>query len=403
MIYKERTLQKIVLEASKSFKTILLTGMRQIGKTTLFQHVGKNNRRYVSLDNPKDLLLAKEEANFFFQTYKPPVFIDEIQYAPELFKYVKMYVDNSDKKGTIWMTGSQQYSLMKGITESLAGRIAIINMLGLSIYERANKGAVQKPFIPTSTPACVLEKKDLSETYRIIWKGSFPELDSESDDKWSLFYSSYVQSYIERDVRQIINIGNVSSFIRFLSVVASRTGQELNITDIAKDVEISPNTAKQWISILETSGIVYLLKPYYKNIAKRFIKKPKLYFTDTGLCAYLASWNIPKSLETGAMSGAFFETFVISEIIKSYHHNGLFPSLYYYRDSNQIEIDLLIEINGKFHPIEIKKTSNPNKNDIHSFEKFAKIEKTGYGSLICLTDRPRPLTENANSVSIWDI
>jgi predicted AAA+ superfamily ATPase len=236
VLYKERTLQKIVLEASKSFKTILLTGMRQIGKTMLLQHIEENNRQYVTLDNPKDLLLAKDEADFFFQTYKPPIFIDEIQYAPELFKYIKMYVDNSDKKGTIWMTGSQQYSLMKGVTESLAGRIAIINMLGLSIYERANKGAIQKPFIPAFTTACLLEKKDLSETYRIIWKGSFPEIDRESDDKWSLFYSSYVQSYIERDVRQITNIGNVSSFIRFLSVVASRTGQEINIADIAKDV-----------------------------------------------------------------------------------------------------------------------------------------------------------------------
>jgi predicted AAA+ superfamily ATPase len=403
MIYKERTLQKIVLDTSKSFKTILITGMRQVGKTTILKHIGKNNRQYVTLDNPKDLLLAKDEAEFFFQTYKPPVLIDEIQYAPELFKYIKIYADNSDKKGIIWMTGSQQYSLMKGVTESLAGRIAIINMLGLSIYELENKGKSQQPFIPNFTPASLSTKKDLPETYRIIWKGSFPELDGENDDKWSIFYSSYVKSYIERDVRQTTKVGDETSFLRFLSVTAARTGQELNIADIAKDVEISPNTAKQWLSILETSGIVYLLKPYYKNITKRFIKRPKLYFMDTGLCAYLTSWNSPKNLEIGAMNGAFFETFVISEIIKSYYHNGQFPSLYYYRDSNQVEIDLLIETDGKFYPIEIKKTSNPDKNNILAFEKFAEFEKIGYGSLICLTDKPRPLTKNANAISIWDI
>jgi predicted AAA+ superfamily ATPase len=191
--------------------------------------------------------------------------------------------------------------------------------------------------------------------------------------------------------------------MKFLSVAAARTGQELNISDIAKDVEVSPNTIKAWLSILESSGIIYLLKPYFKNITKRFVKKPKLYFLDTGLCAYLSSWNTWKSLETGALSGNFFETFVISEIIKSYHHNGQFPSLYYYRDSNQNEIDLLIETNGKFHPVEIKKTANPTKNDIKTFETFSHIENVGYGSLICFTDKARPLTKNIDAISIWDI
>jgi predicted AAA+ superfamily ATPase len=402
-MYKERTLRQTVLNASKSFKIVLITGMRQVGKTTFLKHIDQDDRQYVTLDNPKDLLLAKDETDLFLQTYKPPIFIDEIQYAPEVFKYIKMHVDRSQKKGDIWMTGSQQYSLMKGVTESLAGRIAIINLFGFSIYERENKGELQKPFIPWVSPRPLLKRKDLSETYKIIWKGSFPEIADSSENNWSLFYSSYVKSYIERDVKQITKVENELSFMKFLSVAAARTGQELNISDIAKDVEVSPNTIKGWISILETSGIIYLLKPYFKNITKRFVKRPKLYFLDTGLCAYLSSWNTWKNLESGAMSGNFFETFVISEIIKSYHHNGQFPLLYYYRDSNQNEIDLLIEANDKFHPIEIKKTANPTKNDIKSFEILTSIENIGYGSLICFTDKARPLTKNVNAISIWDI
>ncbi|MDR3070992.1 MAG: ATP-binding protein [Endomicrobium sp.] len=402
-MYKYRTLQKTILRASESFKIVLVTGMRQVGKTTFLKYISEDNRKYVTLDNPKDLLLANDETEFFLQTYVPPIFIDEVQYVPKLLKYLKMYVDNSDKKGLVWMTGSQQYSLMTGIVESLGGRVAIVNMFGFSIYEREGKGENQKPFIPNIIPISLLEKKNLTETYRTIWKGSFPAITYQEDDTWSLFYSSYVKSYIEQDVKQVTKIENEPAFIKFLSVAAARTGQELNILDIARDVEIAPNTAKQWLSVLETSGVVYILKPYYKNITKRFTKRPKLYFMDTGLCAYLASWNTAESLEIGAVNGAFFETFVISEIIKSYHHNGQFPNLYYYRDSNRVEIDLLIEMNGKFHPIEIKKTSNPSKNDITAFDKFAKIEKIGYGSLICLTDRVRPLTQNANAISIWDI
>jgi predicted AAA+ superfamily ATPase len=204
-------------------------------------------------------------------------------------------------------------------------------------------------------------------------------------------------------VRQLANISNEADFIKFLSVVAARTAQELNIADIARNVDIAPNTAKAWLSILESSGVIYQLKPYYKNITKRLIKKPKLYFTDTGLCAYLCAWNSPESLEKGAMSGAIFETFVVMEIIKSYHHNGKYPSFYFYRDNAQTEIDLLIEQDGLLYPIEIKKTANPQKADIHTFAKLAESCNTGYGTLICMTDWARPLTENANAISIWDI
>ncbi|MDR2870447.1 MAG: ATP-binding protein [Deferribacteraceae bacterium] len=403
MTYMERTLKDTILKLSDNFKVLLITGMRQVGKTTILRQLSSDGRVYVTLDNAKDLVMAKDEPEFFFQTYPAPVLIDEIQYAPELFSHIKMLADNAHSYGLVWMTGSQQFQLMKGVTESLAGRVVILELLGYSIYEREGLGRQQKPFIPLPKPPAILKKRELKETYEIIWRGSFPEMASKDIDVWSNFYSSYIKTYIERDVRQIANVSNEADFIKFLSVVAARTAQELNITDIARNVDIAPNTAKAWLSILESSGIVYLLKPYYKNISKRLIKKPKLYFTDTGLCSYLCSWNSPESLEKGAMSGAIFETFVIMEIIKSHYHNGKYPAFYFYRDNAQTEIDLLIEQDGLLHPIEIKKTANPRKADIQAFEKLAESSNTGYGTIICMTDKARPLTENANAISIWDI
>jgi predicted AAA+ superfamily ATPase len=280
----------------------------------------------------------------------------------------------------------------------------VLELLGFSIYEQEDKGNLQKPFLPSPTPASILPRKSLSETYRMIWKGSFPEITLKTDEFWSLFYSSFVKTYIERDVRQLLNIGNELSFYNFLKAVAARTGQELNLTDLSNTLDISLNTVKSWISVLQASGIVYLLRPYYENITKRLTKRPKLYFLDTGLCAYLTDWNTPETLSSGAMSGAIFETFVMTEILKSYKHNGLQPSFYYYRDSNQVEIDLLILQNGIIYPVEIKRTATPDKKMIKHFnvlESFGK--EVGYGSLICLTENVYPLTQNANAISIWDI
>lgn len=403
-MYKSRTLKQIIENSSKNFKVILISGMRQIGKTTFLKNICKKNRTYVTLDNPNDLLMAKQEPQFFFQTYKPPLLIDEIQYAPEIFPYIKMLVDESNDKGLIWMTGSQQFLLMQGVSESLAGRLAIFDMLGFSLYERQGIGEKQKPFLPSLNVILQLKKQDLKETFKTIWKGSFPQIVLEDDSQWSIFYSSYLRTYLERDVRQLLKVGDQMSFLKFLKVVAARTAQELNIADIARNVDIAPNTAKSWLSILEASGVIYLLQPYFNNISKRTTKKPKLYFTDTGLCAYLTEWNTPETLETGAMSGAFFETFVIMEILKSYYHNGEHPSFYYYRDNTGVEIDLLISSNGALYPIEIKKTSNPSKDMIKNFRILEKTnQKLGYGCLICLTDKVRPLAENANAVSLWDI
>ncbi|MDR0723738.1 MAG: ATP-binding protein [Endomicrobium sp.] len=402
-MYKKRTLTKTLLEYSDSFKVILVTGFRQVGKTTFLKDSAKANRKYVSLDDPQDLLKAKTDPKGFLLTYSPPVIIDEIQYAPEIFKYIKILVDSYDKRGQIWLTGSQQFNMMQGVTESLAGRVVIMNMLGFSIYERFEKGDLQKPFLPTKNLTTKLKYKSPKETFSIIWKGSFPDIIEKNSKERTGFYDSYIKTYLERDVRQIVNVGDEIAFITFLKVIAARTGQELNLTDIAKDVSISVNTAKNWLSILQISGLVFLLQPYFKNVTKRFIKTPKLYFTDTGLASYLAGWTTPESLEVGISSGAFFETFVISEILKSYYHNGITPNFYYYRDSNNNEIDLLIHQDGKFYPIEIKKTSTPKEIDIKSFKVLSEIEEVAYGSLICLTDKPKPLNENVTAISIWDI
>ena len=403
-MFKNRTIEKTIQKIDNNFKVLLLTGMRQVGKTTVLQDLADNNRTYITLDDVLSLKLAREDPYLFFQTYKLPLLIDEIQYAPELFSGIKMLVDKSSQSGQVWMTGSQQFLLMKNVSESLAGRLAVLELMGFSIYEQEEKGHLQKPFLPSPTPASLLSRKSLLETYRIIWKGSFPEITLKEDEMWAWFYGSFVKTYIERDVRQLLNIGNELSFYNFLKVVAARTGQELNLTDIANMLDISLNTVKSWLSVLQASGVIYLLQPYYENITKRIVKRPKLYFIDTGLCAYLTDWNTPETLSSGAMSGAIFETFVISEILKSYKHNGLSPSFYYYRDSNKVEIDLLIVQNGIFYPVEIKRTATPDKNMIKNFAVLESLgKKTGYGSLICLVDRVLPLSQNANAISVWDI
>jgi predicted AAA+ superfamily ATPase len=332
------------------------------------------------------------------------VLVDEVQYAPALFSQIKLLADRSDRRGDFWLTGSQQFSLMQNVTETLAGRVAIFELHGFSIYEREGLGVEQKPYLPAPSPAAVLRRRNLAETYETIWKGSLPEVALNDNSFRSLYYSSYIKTYIERDVRQLINIGNVQGFYNFLRLLAARTAQELNLSDIAASVGIAFNTAKSWISVLETSGLIFLLRPYSGNFSKRIVKRAKCYFLDTGLCAYLTSWPTPETLEGGAMSGAIFETFVISEIIKSHRHNGLDTMFYFYRDSNMAEIDLLIEQSGMLQPIEIKKSASPKKEMLKHFDAIHALDKPrGHGSLICLTDTPLALLPDVTAHSIWDI
>ena len=401
--YKKRTLSPYILRMSDQFKAILVSGARQIGKTTLLRNTADSNRKYVSLDNPNDLLKAKTDPKGFLDTYTPPVIIDEIQYAPELFPYIKMLTDNSNGRGLIWMTGSQQYNLMQGVTESLAGRIAIIDMLGFSVYERDGKGDLQQSFLPSAAPPRILKRRNTADTFKIIWQGAFPDVVTANEEHRETFYDSYVRTYIERDVRQLLNIGDEVKFITFLKVSAARTGQELNAADIARNVGIDPKTVDKWLSVLQASGLIYMLQPYFKNITKRLTKRPKMYFMDTGLAAYLAGWTTSSALENGVSAGAFFETFVITEIIKSYFHNGKNPQINFFRDSDGNEIDLLIYQNGKYYPIEIKKHATPSFDDVRAFKIFAKEEEIGYGCEICLTPDIQPLSPGVIAMSLWDM
>ncbi len=402
-LYFERTLAKEISKISEDFKAVLVIGPRQIGKTTLLKHLAGENRKYVTLDNQSDLLLAKNDPKGFLDTYSPPVIIDEIQYAPELFSYIKILLDNSNQNGLIWMTGSQQYDMMKNVTESLAGRIAIIDMLGFSIYEREGQGTKQQSFLPQSTAKNQLIKKGMTDTFKIIWQGSFPDVISKDEKSRRAFYDSYIRTYLERDVRQLISLGKEIAFITFLKVAAARTGQELNYEDIARNVGVSSVTVKNWVSVLKASGIIYLLQPYFKNITKRLTKTPKLYFLDTGLASYLAGWTTAEALQFGTSAGAFFETFVVSEILKSYYHNAENPPVCFFRDEKGNEIDLLIQKDQTFYPIEIKKHATPMLKDVSGFKIFEKLESVEQGCEVCLTPKVQTLSKNVNAISVWDI
>ncbi|MFI4983817.1 MAG: ATP-binding protein [Rickettsiales bacterium] len=404
-MYSPRTLAKFIKKNEKQFPVLLVTGPRQVGKTTLLKNLSKKNRKYVTLDNSELRLLAKEDPQLFLERFKPPVMIDEVQYAPELLPYIKIYVDNHKKPGDFWLTGSQQFHLMKGVSESLAGRVGILNLLGLSLREVNANTTGDEPFVPTAMKLkkrfAAAKSQSLQSIYEIIWRGSFPAISLHKKADMDYFYSSYVQTYLERDVRDLANIGDLSSFLKFVRSAAARTGQLLNMSEMARDAGIKPATAKSWLSILEASGLVYLLEPYYTNLIKRFVKAPKLYFLDTGLASYLTRWSSPETLESGSMSGAILETFIFTEILKSYWHNGKREPLYYYRNKDEKEIDLLIVEDGTVYPLEFKKTSRPNKADIKHFNLVESLGlKVGEGGVICLAGEYIPITKSIHVLPI---
>lgn len=399
-MYIKRTSEDVIQKLSKQFKVVLVTGARQVGKSTLLKHCDEN-RNYVSLDDLSERELAINEPKLFLETHKAPLIIDEIQYAPELLSYIKLIVDKSDKKGQYWLTGAQQFHLMKNVSESLAGRVGILDLMGLSLVE-LSQTPNNEPFFPDLE---YIEKRrenhknySTSNIFKIIYNGSFPALNNQDEfQDRNAFYSAYIRTYIERDIRDLSSISNEMKFLNFIRVVAARTGQVLKYSELANAVDISEPTAKTWLSVLVSSNIVYLLEPYYRNITKRMTKMPKIYFLDTGLCSYLTGWSSPEVIEKGAMNGAFLETFVVSEILKSYRHNGERPLIYWYRDTQQKEIDLLIELDGKLHPIEIKLTSNPNKSMLKHFKV---LDNQGYGGLICMRESDIPLTEDVSAIPI---
>lgn len=402
----QRTLQKTIDAISTAFPILLLTGPRQVGKTTLLELSAKEKRTYVTLDDMDARMLAKNDPALFLQNYSLPITIDEVQYAPELMSYIKIIVDKEKKNGLFWLTGSQKFHLMKGITESLAGRVAVLDLLGLSGAEIEGRGENAFPFLPTNdwlekTKPHINSNISMPDIYKRIWLGSFPRIYENGESIRDIFYRSYIQTYIQRDVMDILKISNEMDFMRFLTAIAARTGQMLNYADLSRDVGVDNKTIKSWISVLETSGIVYLLKPYHNNLSKRFIKSPRLYFLDTGLCTYLAKWPDSISLANGAMAGAILETYIFSEILKSYWHNGIEPYFHYYRDTDQKEIDLIIEIGDTLYPIEFKKTAIPSLNASKHFSVLENMGKNiGMGAVLCFVEKDIPLSKTVRAIPI---
>ena len=422
MAYIKRAVEDTIARISKMFPILLVTGPRQVGKTTLLLKMAEAQqndgiaRKYVTLDDPDVRYLAKHDPALFLQRYSPPVLIDEIQYAPELLPYIKMSVDRSRKKGDFWITGSQAFHLMKNVSESLAGRVGIINLLGLSDAE-----IYQEPSEPFQTDAeylmkhlSVKRKRDLNEIYRRIFKGSMPELYADENVDWETYYRSYVDTYLQRDIRDLTQVADEMQFYNFMTIVAAQTSKPVVYEELANATGISAPTAKKWLSILVSSHIIALVHPFHNNALKRVVKMPLIHFLDTGLAAYLLKWGNPEALEKGAMSGAFFESYVFSEIYKSYLNAGKEPPIFYYRDKDKKEIDLLLYQNGILSPIEIKKSASPGKAAIKNFKVLEPITaepahagleslkvEIGTGSVICMANDLLPLNEKNWYVPVW--
>ena len=419
MEYIKRAIEDVVEHSAKTFKCVLVTGARQTGKSTLMKHL-YSNLKQVSFDDPFIEEQAKNNPEMFLSLNEPPVFLDEIQYVPSLFRYIKQSSDHSDSKGLYYLSGSQPFKLMELVSDSLAGRVAIIELPPLSLRE-IMKSSYTAPFLPTMEYIHDRNKEAVKpdNIWNIIHRGGYPEM-QDPDMDWAMFFSSYVKTYLERDVRELAAVHDLDAFRRFMVACAARTGQMLNYSNIADEIGKDANTIKHWVSILEASGIVYILEPYTNSALKRAIKTPKLYFRDTGLAAYLTRWLTPETLAIGAMSGEFFETFVISEILKSYSNRGLdyryFVSYYRGKDKKKIkkngeesyeeaEIDFIIEQDGVLYPIEIKQSSNASADMTSAFQILDKIpeKKRGTGAIVCMCSVPGSLRENVLQIPYWFI
>jgi len=402
-VYIKRELEQVVLRANEMFPVVMVTGPRQVGKTTMLEKLAEEGRNYVSLDSRINREMAQNEPELFLQRFPPPVLIDEFQYAKELLPYIKIRVDRDKKNGDYWLTSSQMFHMMKQASESLAGRVAIIPMQGLSISELDSVPGGAFAGNPTQwlERAKVRKPKDLKEVYSHIFTGSFPRAHSGAFDR-ELFFSSYVDTYLQRDIRELTQVGDEMAFLRFMTACAARTGGLLNYAELAKDVGISSPTAKHWLSILITCGIVILIEPYFNNALKRIVKSPKMYFMDTGLCAYLTRWDSPDTMEVSAMTGQFFETYAVSEVVKSYYNAGKRPPVFYYRDTDQKEIDLILEANNTLYPFEIKKSASPDRDAVRHFDTLQKTKKEiGAGGVICMTDSVYPINKDHYYVPVW--
>lgn len=396
MQYIKRTLEQKFLRMNSFFKVILVTGARQVGKTTLLKHLATDmNRTYITMDNTMARILAKTDPVLFFQTYQPPIIIDEIQKAPELFGQIKIMCDNSEERGQFWLTGSQQFHMIQNIQETLAGRIGILELYSLSKNEAA--GLEFPNELDFSLP-CLLKRQSLAKRNNIldvfehIWCGGMPDALHADTEQRQEYYNSYIETYLMRDITEAGGIVDTIRFRKFLIACAALVGQQVNYKTLADAAEISQPTAKEWTMLLQGLGIIYLLQPFANNALKRLAKSPKLYFCDTGLCAYLSMWLTRDTLMNGAANGHFFENYVVIELLKNYAYSSHKARISYYRDANAKEIDLFIEENGLIHPLEIKKSANPDRREIKKYKLIDQANlKRGNGGIICMCEEVMPI------------
>ena len=398
MEYIKRALERKFWHMNSFFKAILVTGARQVGKTTMLKHLSEGQTRtYVTLDNLMARNLAQTDPVLFFQTYKPPIIIDEVQKAPQLFEQIKIICDEREEAGLFWLTGSQQYHMMKNIRDTLAGRIAILNLYSLS------KNEIDGVFFTNELDfsfSCLAErqkyakKNNILDVFEHIWRGGMPQvLDADSEQRQE-YYSSYIDTYLMRDVAEAGGITDAVRFLKFLKACAALVSEQVNYKTLAESSDISQPTAKEWVQVLQGLGIVYLLQPYSNNALKRLTKTPKLYFCDTGLCAYLSMWLSRDTLMNGAVNGHYFENHVVMELVKHFAYAKSKANLTYYRDSNTKEIDVFVEENDNIHPLEIKKSALPDRREIKKYELLDKAMLTrGDGGIICMCEEVIPIDQ----------
>lgn len=402
-MYINRHILPYLERMKKQFRVLLVTGSRQVGKSTLLKNKLLPEYDYVTLDDFSDLSIAQKDAALFFKNHPLPVIVDEVQRAPNLFLQIKLLADNSEEKGKIILTGSQSYKLLSNAADSLAGRVCIINMSSLSLREKYGID-FNTEFLPTEE--YISKRKNFIKTYENlwnhIWRGSMPEL-ADDTVEWESFYRSYIRTYIDRDVADLIDVKNLVKFNNFMQCIASRVGELFNADSLARDVGVTSKTISQWTSILESSGVIKLLQPYEKNVSNRAVKTPKIYFMDTGLVCHLVGWSSSQVAMNGAMSGSLFENFVISEIIKSYYNSGHdSKDIYFYRDKDKKEIDLIIEKDNILYPIEIKKSAQPTIDMAKSLSVLHKIpgKTVGQGCILCQCDKMHYLSDNVAALPV---
>lgn len=398
MQYIPRELERKFMQMDAFFKVVLVTGARQVGKTTMLKHLAEGtDRTYVSLDDLMARELAQTDPALFFQTYKPPILIDEVQHAPQLFERIKLMCESIEETGQFWLTGSQQYNMMKHVRETLAGRIGILQLYSLSQREKSGvffDNPLDFTIDTLRERQKILPANDITKVYEHIWRGGMPQVLEAGEEMRQEYYSSYVDTYLMRDVAEVGGVTDSAKFMKLLRACAALVAQQVNYATLAQAADISQPTAKNWVRLLEGLGVVYLLAPYSNNELKRLAKTPKLYFCDTGLCAYLSMWLTRDTLMNGAASGHYFENYVVIELLKNYAYGKTKATLCYYRDSNAKEIDIFVESDGLVHPLEIKKSTEPERKEVKKYELLDKASiPRGCGGIVCMCDCPLPIDE----------